>query len=275
MTNKKIDKADKIHSEQRTVNSHKLKIAIFDMTDCEGCELEFINLREKLAKIAEQTDIVNWRFASDNKNLGPFDLTFIEGSPITENDIEAVKQARARSRLIVSLGTCATFGGIQASLSDAEWKAGLKEVYGDGYKTKSKSPKPLSYYIDVDIELPGCPINQNELESFLAALIVGKKPTEIRYPVCLECKARENHCLLIDGESCLGPITKGGCEAPCPSRGLRCWGCFGLLEGGNQEAMRRLLDGRFGKKKSRELLKTFYRHETGYKKLYPKDEEIK
>jgi coenzyme F420-reducing hydrogenase gamma subunit len=253
----------------------KLKIAIFDMTDCEGCELEFINLREKLAQIAEQTDIANWRFASHNKNLGPFDVTFVEGSPITENDIESVKQARAVSRLIVSLGSCAELGGIQASLGDKEWKKGLEEVYGKGYKTKSKPPKPLSYYINVDIHLPGCPINQNELSVFLTALVSGKTPIEARFPVCLECKARDNNCLLLDGEACLGPVTKGGCEAACPSRGLRCWGCFGALAGGNQQAMKNLFDSKYGKLKTKELLRTFYSQQTEYKILYPKDEEMK
>ena len=122
----------------------KLKIAIFDLTDCEGCELELINLREKLAKVAEQTDIANWRFASHNHDLGPFDITFIEGSPITEGDIEAVKQARAASRLVVALGSCADLGGLQASLGAKAWTQGLKEVYGEKYQTKSKPPKPLS-----------------------------------------------------------------------------------------------------------------------------------
>ena len=250
----------------------KPKIAIFDMTDCEGCELEFINLREKLATIAEQTEIANWRLASHNKNLGPFDVTFIEGSPITESDIEAVKQARAVSRLVVSLGTCADLGGIQANLSKREWEEGLKKVYGKNYKTRSKAPKPLSYYIDVDIHLPGCPINQNELASFLSALISEKKPVEARYPVCLECKAKENDCLLLEGEPCLGPVTKGGCEAICPSGGLRCWGCFGPLDGGNQQALKNIFEEKFGKIKTKELLKTFYVQTKEYRELYPNEE---
>ena len=251
---------------------NKLKIAIFDLTDCEGCELEFINLREKIAKFAEQTDIANWRFASSNNDQGPFDITFIEGSPITENDIALAKQARATSRLVVSLGSCADLGGIQSSLSSKDWYKGIKEIYGDSYKTKSKPPKPLSYYIQIDLHLPGCPINQEELTNFLSSMLMLKKPEETRSPVCKECKERENTCLFLEGEPCLGPVTKGGCEAICPSRGLRCWGCFGALHGGNQRAFKILMEKKFGKDKTKSLLKVFFSNQEEFKALYPNEE---
>lgn len=249
----------------------KPRIAIFDLTDCEGCELEFINLREKLTSLAEQVVVANWRLGSTNSDPGPYDVTFIEGTPITEGDIEMVKQARAVSRTIVSLGSCADLGGVQSSLGEEAWEKGIKLVYGEKYKTKNKPPKPLSYYIDVDIHLPGCPVNQNELADFLGALLAGRKPTEVRYPVCLECKANENECLLLGGEACLGPVTKGGCEAACPSRGLRCWGCFGALRGGNTKAMKRLLIEKFGKERAEQLLSIFFSHQDEYKALYPKE----
>lgn len=246
----------------------KLKIAIFDLTDCEGCELEFINLREKLTSIYEQTEIASWRMGSTNNDPGPFDVTFIEGSPISEKDIEAVKQARAVSRIIVALGSCADLGGIQSLLGDTEWKKGVKLVYGEKYKTSGRAAKPLSYYIDVDVHLPGCPINQDELADFLGALLAGRMPTEAKYPVCLECKANENECLLLAGEACLGPVTKGGCDAACPSKGLRCWGCFGALKGGNIKAMKNMFEEKFGKERAEQLLATFYSQQDEYKGLY-------
>jgi len=249
----------------------KPKIAIFDMTDCEGCELEFINLREKLTSIAGQTEIANWRMGSTNNDPGPFDVTFIEGTPITEKDIEVVKQARAASRLIVSLGTCADLGGVQSWIGETAWKKGVKLVYGENYKTTSKAPKPISYYIDVDIHLPGCPVNPNEIAEVLGAILAGRKPTEARFPVCLECKAKENECLLLAGKECLGPVTKGGCEAVCPSRGLRCWGCFGALRGGNTRAMKNLLTEKYGKERAEQLLAIFYYQQNEYKELYPKE----
>jgi len=251
----------------------KPRIAIFDLTDCEGCELEFINLREKLTAVLGQVDVANWRLGSTNTDPGPFDITFIEGSPISEKDIEIVKQARAVSRIVVALGSCADLGGVQAWITSGSRNKGMKLVYGEKYKTSSKHPKPLSYYIDVDVRLPGCPINQNELEIVLGALLAGKKPTEARYPVCLECKARENECLLLSGQACLGPVTKGGCEAVCPSRGLRCWGCFGALRGGNTKAMKQMLEQRFGKERARQLLAIFFSQQDEYKALYLKEKE--
>jgi coenzyme F420-reducing hydrogenase gamma subunit len=181
----------------------KPKIAIFDLTDCEGCELEFIALREDLTKTVGQSDIANWRLAGNNQDLGPFDFTFIEGSPMTQNDIEAVKQARAASRIVIALGSCAAYGGIQAILTDKEWQKGISQVYGTEYTTVNKAPRPISYYIDVDYTLPGCPINKNQLADLLACLFVEKKPTPVTYPVCLECKAKENSCLLLEGQPCL------------------------------------------------------------------------
>lgn len=249
----------------------KLKIAIFDMTDCEGCELEFINLREKLTTIAEQADFANWRLASDNHDLGPFDVTFIEGTPITESDITAVKQARSASRIVVSLGSCADLGGVQSLIGKSGWKNGLPLVYGEKYKTDSKAPKPLSYYIDVDFRLPGCPVSTVELERFLGAFLVNKRPDEKRYPVCLECKARENTCLLLEGEPCLGPVTKGGCDAACPSKGLRCWGCFGALRGGNPKALKKMLDVKHGKLRTEQVFDAFMSHQDEFKAMYPKE----
>ena len=251
----------------------KPRIAIFDLTDCEGCELELINLREKLTDVVEQSDIANWRLGSTNNDPGPFDVAFIEGTPITEKDIEVVKQARAVSRIVVALGSCADLGGVQSLLGTGARNKGIKLVYGEKYKSNSKIPKPISYYIDVDVHLPGCPVNQNELADFLGSILAGRTPTEARYPVCLECKARENECLLLAGEACLGPVTKGGCEAACPSRGLRCWGCFGALRGGNTKAMKVRLTKMFGKERAQQLLAIFYSQQDEYKALYSEEKK--
>lgn len=249
----------------------KIKIAVFDMTDCEGCEVVMLSLGERLAHLANQTIIANWRLASHNTSIGSFDVTFIEGSPVSESDIEAVKQVRAASKLIIALGSCAALGGVQASLGAKAWQKGLAEVYGKGYKSKSKPPKPLSYYIDVDYSIPGCPVDGGELADFIASLLANRKPNEVRYPVCLECKARENECLLLAGQPCLGPVTKGGCEAVCPSRGLRCWGCFGALRGGNQKAFKNDFEKKFGKERTEQLLGAFFTEQAEYKELYPKE----
>lgn len=213
-----------------------LHIGVFDLTDCEGCELQFVSLREKLAEIEDLIEVTNWRLVASKNSPGPFDVTFIEGSPITESDIEIIKQARRVSKKIVTLGICADLGGVQASFSGDRTKA-LKAIYGEKYKVQTKAPKPVSYYIDVDIHLPGCPVNPVELTDLLSCLALGKKFTPAYGPVCLECKAKNNPCLFLDEGFCLGPVTKGGCGAPCPSAGLRCYGCFGPIPDANLEAM--------------------------------------
>lgn len=216
---------------------NKIKLAIFDLTDCEGCELQFLALGERLASFDSEFEIANWRLVSSDFDPGPFDATFIEGSPVTENDIEIVKRARAVSKKIIALGSCAVFGGVQAALPENQREKHLKEVYGKSYKSSSKSPKPVSYYIDVDIELPGCPINKDELEKLLASLSWDREFRDAQYPVCLECKARGNTCQFVENGFCMGPITKGGCNAPCPAVGLHCYGCFGPIEAANITAM--------------------------------------
>jgi sulfhydrogenase subunit delta len=215
----------------------KLKLAIFDLTDCEGCELQFLALREKLADVGHDFEIETWRLGTAVNNPGPYDATFIEGSPITESDIEVLKQARKASQTIVTLGTCAYLGGIQSSLPENQREKYLKEIYGAKYKAKTKAPKPVSYYIDVDIHLPGCPVNPKELERLLACLFANKKFIPAYAPVCLDCKVAKNECLFLTDGFCLGPITKGGCGAPCPKAGLRCMGCFGPLKDANLSAL--------------------------------------
>jgi sulfhydrogenase subunit delta len=219
------------------MKTSKLKLAIFDLTDCEGCELQFLALREKLAEAGHDLFIANWRLVTAHNEPGPYDITFIEGSPITETDIEIVKQARRVSKKIISLGTCANLGGIQASLPASQRSKNLKDIYGAKYIEKTKAPKPLSYYIDVDISLPGCPVSPIELERLLVCLFANKKFIPAYAPVCFDCKVAGNACLFLDEGFCLGPVTKGGCGAPCPKAGLRCYGCFGPINGANLAAL--------------------------------------
>lgn len=216
----------------------KIKIAIFDLTDCEGCELQFLALREKLVKAGHDFEITNWRLANRVNSPGPFDITFIEGSPITESDVEVIKQARKVSEKIITLGICAAYGGLQSALPETARSKNLKDIYGPKYKPNSKAPKPVSYYIDVDIHLPGCPVNPAELEKLLSSLFIGKKWQPAYYPVCLECKATGTACLFLEEGFCMGPVTKGGCDAICPKAGMHCRGCFGPIPDANLIALK-------------------------------------
>lgn len=245
--------------------SKKIQLAVFDLTDCEGCELQFLALREKLADRGHDFEISNWRLLDDGMNPGPYDVTFIEGAPITEGDIELVKRARAVSKKIITLGTCAVFGGVQAALPEGNREKYLKEIYGPKYKVATKAPRPVSYYIDVDIDLPGCPVNPDELERLLVALFSDKKFEPIHHPVCLDCKLRGNVCLFVEDGFCLGPVTKGGCGAPCPSAGLKCYGCFGPAEGANLEALEKVTEKYHGSENLKNSLELYFRQTDEYK----------
>jgi sulfhydrogenase subunit delta len=198
----------------------KLNIAIFDLTDCEGCELQFLSLRKKLLKRGKDFKITNWRLVNRVNDLGPFDVTFVEGSVITEADAEILKQTRKMSKMIIALGSCAALGGVQSALSEKDRPQNLCDIYDLNYKTTSKHPRPISYFIDVDSTIHGCPVNEEELERLLSCLFAGKKYTPKQHTVCFDCKAAGNPCLFLDEGFCLGPVTRGGCKAPCPSNGL-------------------------------------------------------
>jgi len=240
------------------------KIAIFDLTDCEGCELQFIALREKILALGHDLQIENWRLGSSGGRVGPFDATFIEGSPISEADIETVKQARKVSKKVISLGTCAYLGGVQAMLPEVARNKSLKDIYGAKYISKSKAPKPISHYIEVDIHLPGCPVNPAELERLLECLMVGKRFNLRNRSVCADCKIKNNACLFLDEGFCLGPVTRGGCGAPCPSYGLRCMGCYGPLPDANFEALEQATDHMTPQDREK-ALRLFFKNSDQYK----------
>lgn len=251
--------------------SKNIKLAVFDLTDCEGCELQFLTLREKLAKKGHDFIISNWRLLDDVGDPGPFDITFIEGSPITESDVEIVKRARAVSKTVITLGTCAVFGGVQAAIPENKREKYLKEIYGKNYKTSSRAPKPVNYYVDVDIHLPGCPVNPDELERLLASLFAGKEFKPVRYPVCLDCKVRGNTCLFLEDGFCMGPVTKGGCGAPCPSAGLHCYGCFGPTEDANLKALKNVAGKYVDEEYLKNQMELFFKGTDEYKEFKLKE----
>jgi len=220
----------------------KLQIGIFDLTDCEGCELQILNLKDRLLKLAEIVEIPIWRIAKSPTEFGPFDISFVEGTPMSKDDIRVAKKVREKSKVVVALGACAHLGGVPAIVDEKKRNNFLKEVYGENYKSTAVAAKPLSAYIHVNHFIHGCPIDLDEAERVIVDLLMDKNPIGPSYPVCLECKERENPCLFLKGEPCQGPITEGGCKAVCPSNGLRCWGCQGPVKDVNFEAMKKNLE---------------------------------
>jgi len=210
----------------------KPKVGIFNFTGCSGCQLEILNLEDILLDIVGAVDIVNFRTAMRNKGPGPYDVSFVEGSISSTEHVEELKKIREQSGLLVAIGSCACFGGVQTirdqTLGLEEAK---KKIYGDvKMNFDYLEQKPLSEYVKVDFMLPGCPMVKEEFVETVKSLLMGKPLRYKPYPVCVECRLRENQCLLEKGYICLGPLTMAGCGAKCPSNGSPCDACRGPVE---------------------------------------------
>jgi len=211
----------------------KPKVAIFEFTDCEGCEVEIISLREKVLALEKRLDIVNWRLAQGKNQPGPYNIAIIEGTPITQHEIDTLKNLRKQSGVLIALGACACLGGIPAIMDKKERAKWYKKIYGEKYKPRGIDAMPLSAYVKVDYLIHGCPVNGSEVVGVIEELLAGKTPKYREYSVCFDCKTANNECRMINEKTCLGPITQGGCEAVCVSGGASCYGCFGLRKGCN------------------------------------------
>ncbi len=213
----------------------KPKVAFFDFTSCEGCQLNKLNLENDLLAVLELIDIVEFREAMDDK-ADEYDIAFIEGSISTPSCIERIHKIRRKAKVLVALGACAVQGGVNAmkNLHPAEWVK--EEVYGDEkYLFPSMPVQPVSAVVKVDYEIRGCPMSIPEFLHVLKSLVLGRKPEVFDHAVCVECKLKENECVLDRGMFCLGPVTRTGCDAICPSFGQYCTGCRGLISNVNEE----------------------------------------
>jgi coenzyme F420-reducing hydrogenase gamma subunit len=213
----------------------KPKVAFFDFTSCEGCQLNKLNLENELLDLTELVDIVEFREAMDDK-ADSYDVAFIEGSISTPTCVERIHDIRRRSKYIVALGACAVQGGVNAmkNIHPTEWVR--EEVYGDDkYLFPSIPAQSVSSVVKVDYEVRGCPMSIQEFLHILKSLILNRKPEIKDYPVCVECKLNENECVLDKGMFCLGPVTRAGCDAVCPQYSQYCTGCRGLVSNANVE----------------------------------------
>ncbi len=219
----------------------KPKVAVFDFTGCEGCELNKLNFENHLLDILEHIDIVEWREAMDDK-APYYDIAFVEGSISTPDCVERIHDIRNRCDYLVALGQCAVSGGINAMKNLRPLEESRKEVYGEHKDLFPTLPAlPLSAYVKVDYEVRGCPMTQGEFLKLFTSLLMGKKPIMPNHAVCVECKLLENECLYERGMICLGPVTRAGCDAMCPSFGQYCIGCRGLVSAPNKNAMVEIL----------------------------------
>lgn len=219
----------------------KLKLALIDLTDCEGCQVEFISLKEEFLKFAKSVDIINWRLVKGTNIKDDYDVAIIEGSPITQKEIEILKDVRMRSRILIGLGSCATLGGIPSIMPKKDRDFWYKKIYGAKYKSVGIDATPINTIVPVDYLIHGCPVSGKEILRVLKDVVAGKKPKSLDCSVCFECKAKQNSCRLKNGQACLGPVTQGGCGAVCVSGGEMCYGCFGYRRQNNKQALIKIL----------------------------------
>ncbi len=219
----------------------KPRVAFFDFTGCEGCQLEVLNFNLEIVDLIGAVDIVEFREASSDHS-DDYDIAFIEGSQTTDRDVERVQKIREKAKILVALGACSCTGGVNALKNRFSMEENLKVVYGDSAKLYSTIPtRPTSAYVKVDVQIHGCPPNRNEVISLVKCLLTGKKFEQCHNPVCVECKLAENICAFERGEFCLGPITRGGCNAVCVTGGRKCWGCRALVDEPNVNSEKEIL----------------------------------
>jgi len=220
----------------------KPKVAIYDFTGCEGCELQIVNCEEELLDIIGNIELVYWREAvtasPDGKTPVDCDIALVDGGITTPHDVERIRKIRSKAKILVACGSCASLGGINALKNDIPLEEAKRIVYGDMAQHFETIPAaPMRNYVKVDYELPGCPMVKAEFLKFFKWLLLGKGKWELpRHSVCVECKRKENLCVYDKGMFCIGPITRAGCDANCPSFGVPCEGCRGLVPEPNVNA---------------------------------------
>src|SRR3989337_803658 len=215
------------------------KVAVWKFASCDGCQLTLLNCEEELLAVAGEVDMAYFREASRAVVGGPYDLSLVEGSISTPHDAARIQMVRRVSRVLVTIGACATAGGIQAlrNFADVEaWRA-LVYAHPDYVETLATST-PVAAHVAVDFELRGCPISKGQLLEVLTTFLHGRRPAIPADSVCLECKRRATVCVMVaDGTPCLGPITQAGCGAICPAYQRGCYGCYGPMETPNANAL--------------------------------------
>jgi len=220
----------------------KPKIAFFDFSSCEGCQLTVVDSLETHLDLLDAVEIVNFREAISDQGQD-YAIAFVEGSCTRESDVARLQQIREQADLVVALGACAHLGGVNAIKNNFPLDDVRKSVYGAKAGWYDTDPtRPIGEVIEVDAVVPGCPIDPEEFIAFVKQLLQGRVPALPENPVCVACRMKENTCLWTLGQVCLGPITRGGCNAICPTNGLGCEGCRGLLSEPNVDSLLELMN---------------------------------
>jgi sulfhydrogenase subunit delta len=246
---------------RRDVPDGRPTLAVWKFASCDGCQLTLLDCEDELLDLAGAVRIAHFTEMSRVVVDGPYDVSLVEGSITTSDDAARIREVRAKSRRLISIGACASAGGVQALRNSAAEGAFVGAIYAHPeYISSLSTSTPISAHVAVDFELQGCPIDRHQLLEVITAGLAGRKPVIPTHTVCQECKGRGTVCLLVaHGTACLGPVTRAGCGALCPSIGRGCFGCFGPSEEANTEALaRRLLESGMAPVDASRLFATFY-----------------
>jgi coenzyme F420-reducing hydrogenase gamma subunit len=229
----------------------KPRLAVWKFASCDGCQLTLLDCEDELLPLDEVVEIAYFKEATRAESRGPFDLSLVDGSITTAADAERIREVRRRSRRLVSIGACATAGGIQALRNFRDVRAFIEAAYArPDYIDTLATSTAIADHVPVDFELRGCPIDRRQLLEVIAAFTFnggegGPRPPAVpSHSVCVDCKLRGNPCVLVLGTPCLGPITHAGCGALCPTYGRGCYGCFGPSETTQIDSLERGLRAR-------------------------------
>ncbi|MDE3164658.1 MAG: oxidoreductase [Acidobacteriota bacterium] len=217
----------------------KPSVAVVKFASCDGCQLSLLDAEDELLAVAGAVDIAYFPEASRAMRGGPYDIALVEGSITTHGDAERIHHIRRQSRTLVTIGACATSGGIQALRNWKDVDEFVRVVYATPqFVSTLKLSTPVAEHVPVDFELRGCPINKHQLVELIAATLAGRKPNIPTYSVCMECKRNANVCIAVArGTPCLGPVTQAGCGAICPAFDRGCYGCYGPMESPNTASL--------------------------------------
>ena len=223
----------------QTAQPGKPRVAVHKFSSCDGCQLSFLNLGEALLTLAERIDLVHFAEAGPLDPDTGVDVAFVEGSVSTPEDLERIQHIRAHSGLLIAIGACATSGGIQGLRNQAKGAEWVAQIYSHPEAIASlERSTPISSHVKVDFELWGCPVSGPQMLAVVNALLLGVTPHDNVDKVCTECKRQGYPCVMVThGIACMGPVTRAGCGALCPSLGRDCYGCYGPAENANTDAL--------------------------------------
>jgi sulfhydrogenase subunit delta len=221
------------------IKTEKIRVGSFDFTCCEGCQLQLANKESTLPEFLSLLDIRNFREISSERH-DDYDIALVEGSITRSDEIERLRAIRARAKVLVAFGTCACFGGVNSLKNRMPQDEVVREVY-DGKPIETMSSTRIADIVKVDFSIPGCPVSKDEVERVVVSLVNHSLVSLPKYPVCVECKQRLNTCLFDLGVICLGPITRAGCDAVCPTGKTACLGCRGPAEDLNYPSFMQLV----------------------------------